>query len=76
MSQAEVNSVTAIVEQTAEIFVSRARPIVPSLFWQILGQLLSCLSCTQERQAEVFGGVLFRANLFLPPVRHDRILCL
>ena len=35
-----MSEAAAIVEQTAEIFVSRARPMVPSLFWQIRGPLL------------------------------------
>jgi hypothetical protein len=38
-----MSNVVAIVEQTAEIFVSCARLMIPSLFWQTLGPLLRCL---------------------------------
>jgi hypothetical protein len=46
-----MSNVVAIVEQAAEIFVSGARLMIPSLFWQT------------PRAAEVFGGILYRANL-------------
>jgi hypothetical protein len=55
-----------LLNRTAEIFVSRARPMVPSLFrfWQIRGPLPRWLT---SGEAEVFGGVLYRANPFLRP---------
>jgi hypothetical protein len=56
-----MSNVVAIVEQAAEIFVSGARLMIPSLFWQT------------PRAAEVFGGILYRANPFLPRIRCKRI---
>ena len=62
----------AIVEQTAEIFASRARPMVPFSDKYEARYFVELTS----GEAEVFGGILYRANPFLPPVRHDQTLCL
>jgi hypothetical protein len=67
-----MSNAAAIVEQTAEIFVSRARLMVPFLFWQTPRAATSW--CSLAREAQIFGGILYCANPFLPPIRHNRML--
>ena len=67
-----MSKAVAIVEQTAEIFVSRARPMVPSPF--LTNTRPATSSGSQAARRKVLGGILYRANPFLPPIRHNRIL--
>jgi hypothetical protein len=72
-----MNNTAAIVEKTAEIFVSRARLRASHGTLPFLANPMPASSlCSRTGEAEVLGGVLYRANPFLPPIRHDRILFL
>jgi len=62
-----MSNAAAIVEHTAEIFISRAHLMVPSLFGKVV---------LTSGDAKVLGGILYRADPFLPPVRHDGITML
>ena len=60
-----MSNAAAIVEQTAEIFVSRARLMIPSLLWQALGPLLRCAH-ERARRKSLAASSIVQTHSFRP----------